>query len=283
MTSTVDLLSGLEASLATRSASIAVRDPTRQSYLVAGDALATMDALIEAFPGGCFDMIFADPPYLLSNGGITCQSGEMVSVEKGEWDRSQGIDADFAFTTEWLARCQRLLKRDGTIWVSGTRHVIHTVGFAMMKLGFKLLNDIVWEKPNPPPNLSCRYFVHSTETILWAAKGPKSKHVFNYEDMREENGGKQMKSAVWRFLPPGKGEKTFGRHPTQKPIALLERCILASTRLGDIVMDPFSGSSTTGVAALKHGRGFFGIEADEAFVELSRRRMAIVQEEMPLS
>src|SRR5690606_21702274 len=152
---------------------------------------------------------------------------------KGDWDQSSGIEADLAFTREWLMRCQKLLTKNGTLWVSGTRHNIHLIGYAMAELGFKVLNDIVWEKPNPPPNLSCRYFVHSTETVLWAAKNKKSKHVFNYADMRQENGGKQMKS-VWRILPPAKGEKVHGKHPTQKPLALLERCVRASTNVGDL-------------------------------------------------
>lgn len=242
--------------------------------LLQGDSLAAMDALIEVYPDGCFPMIFADPPYLLSNGGITCRAGEMVSVKKGDWDKSQGIELDHAFTRAWLSRCQKLLTKDGTIWVSGTRHIIHTIGFTMMELGFKMLNDIVWEKPNPPPNLSCRYFVHSTETILWAAKSDKSRHHFNYAEMRAENGGKQMKS-VWRFLPPSKAEKEHGKHPTQKPVGLLRRCIAASTSPGDIVFDPFAGSSTTGVAAKELDRRYWGCENELEYIELSQKRLGL--------
>jgi hypothetical protein len=145
---------------------------------------------------GRFDAIFADPPYFLSNGGITCHAGKMVKVDKGDWDKSRGAELNHEFNLEWLKRCQRVLKPNGTIWVSGTHHVIFSIGYAMQQLGYKILNDIAWEKPNPPPNLSCRYFTHSTETILWAAKNEKSKHVFNYQEMRKVTG-KQMKT-VWR-------------------------------------------------------------------------------------
>lgn len=217
-------------------------------------------------------MIFADPPYFLSNGGITCQNGKMVRVDKGTWDKSQGADVNHAFNHEWLSRCQKLLKPNGTLWVSGTMHVIFSLGFAMQQLGFKMLNDIIWEKPNPPPNLACRYFTHSTETVLWAAKNTKSKHHFNYAVMKQKNGGKQMKS-FWRFTAPGAAEKILGKHPTQKPLSLLERCIEASTNVGDFVFDPFAGSSTTGVAALRLGRKFCGVELEDAYVALSKQRL----------
>ena len=233
-----------------------------------------MDAIAARHPDGCFDMIFADPPYFLSNGGITCQNGKMVRVDKGKWDKSGGPEINHQFNREWLQRCQKLLNPNGTIWVSGTMHIIYSIGFAMQQLGFKLLNDIAWEKPNPPPNLACRYFTHSTETILWAAKSAKSKHVFNYDHMKSENGGKQMKS-VWRFLPPPSNEKTLGRHPTQKPVGLVERCIRASTQEGAFVLDPFSGSSTTGIAAIHSGRRFCGIEAESEFIELSIKRLQL--------
>jgi site-specific DNA-methyltransferase (adenine-specific) len=138
----------------------------------------------------------------------------------------------------------------------------------------KILNDIIWEKPNPPPNLSCRYFTHSTETVLWAAKNEKSKHLFNYADMRKENGDKQMKN-VWRFTAAGKDEKMFGKHPTQKPIKLVERCILASTNPQDLILDPFNGSSTSGVCAVKHGRKYVGIELEREYIDLSIKRLDI--------
>jgi site-specific DNA-methyltransferase (adenine-specific) len=242
-------------------------------YLFQADCLAMMDKMIEKHPDGCFDMIFADPPYFLSNGGISCQAGKMVSVNKGKWDKSQGAEANHAFNLEWLKRCQKLLKPNGTIWISGTMHVIYSLGYALQQLNYKLLNDIIWEKPNPPPNLACRYFTHSTETVLWAAKSLKSKHIFNYADMRAENSGKQMKS-VWRFTSPSNAEKLHGKHPTQKPLSLVERCILSSTNKGDFILDPFAGSSTTGVAAISHNRRFCGIELENEYVDLSIKRLS---------
>ncbi len=248
-------------------------------FLYQGNCLDVMDAFIQKHPQGCFDMIFADPPYFLSNGGISCQNGQMVSVNKGDWDRSQGLEKNHQFNLDWLSRCQKLLKPNGTIWVSGTMHVIYSIGFAMQQLGFKLLNDIVWEKPNPPPNLACRYFTHATEMVLWAAKTKQSKHCFNYDLMKVENEGKQMRS-VWRFYPPTRLEKQFGKHPTQKPVALIERCILASTKEGDFVFDPFAGSSTTGVAAIGLKRQFCGVEQNESFIELSQERITYAIESM---
>ena len=231
-----------------------------------------LQALLAELAINRLDMIFADPPYFLSNGGITCHAGKMVKVDKGQWDKSNGPELNHEFNMSWLSRCQRLLKPNGTIWVSGTHHVIHSVGYAMQQLGMKILNDITWEKPNPPPNLSCRYFTHSTETIIWAARNEKAKHCFNYDAMRKINDGKQMKS-VWTLPSPNGNEKVFGKHPTQKPIALLERIILASTNEGDLVMDPFSGSSTTGVAAIRLKRRFVGIELESEYLSLSVKRL----------
>jgi site-specific DNA-methyltransferase (adenine-specific) len=199
----------------------------------------------------------------------------MVKVDKGDWDKSRGPELNHEFNLEWLRRCQRVLKPNGTIWVSGTLHVIFSIGYAMQQLGFKLLNDITWEKPNPPPNLSCRYFTHSTETVLWAAKNEKSKHRFNYDLMRQTNGGKQMKT-VWTMTAPGGAEKELGKHPTQKPLALVERCLLAATVEGDLVLDPFLGGGTTSVAALRTKRGCVGIELDGAHLNLSQKRIEAV-------
>lgn len=241
-------------------------------WLYHANCIEFMDMLISKYPKGKFDMIFADPPYFLSNGGITCHAGKMVKVDKGQWDKSSGPEMNHEFNLAWLSRCQRILKPNGTIWVSGTHHVIHSVGYAMQQLGMKILNDIAWEKPNPPPNLSCRYFTHSTETIIWAAKTEKSKHCFNYDKMREINKGKQMKT-VWSFTAPNGEEKEFGKHPTQKPVALLERIILASTHEGDLIFDPFSGSSTTGVAAIQTYRKFVGTELECEFINLSIARL----------
>ena len=204
-------------------------DPKHHLRIYQGDCLE----ILSSIPENSVDLVFADPPYFLSNGGITCHAGKMVSVNKGAWDVSKGPDSNHAFNTAWLAACQRVLKPNGGIWVSGTSHVIHSVGFAMQQLGFKLLNDISWVKPNPPPNLSCRYFTHATETIIWAAKNSKSRHTFNYKLMKEANRGKQMKS-VWEIRPPESWEKKFGKHPTQKSVALLERILLASSNEGDL-------------------------------------------------
>jgi len=247
-------------------------DDARGIWLYQGNCLEALDAVAARNPGGVFDMIFADPPYFLSNGGITCHAGRMVKVDKGDWDKSRGPELNHEFNTEWLRRCQRVLKPNGTIWVTGTQHVIFSVGYAMQQLGFKILNDIAWEKPNPPPNLSCRYFTHSTETVLWAARDAKSKHYFNYALMRQIAGGKQMKS-VWRIAAPRAGEKQFGKHPTQKPVALVERCILASTREGDLVLDPFLGGGTTAVAALETKRRCVGIELEEANLKVASKRV----------
>jgi site-specific DNA-methyltransferase (adenine-specific) len=243
-------------------------DPRHHIKIYQGDCLDILAKL----PAESVDLIFADPPYFLSNNGITCHAGRMVSVNKGEWDRSRGAQANHEFNLEWLAACQRILRPNGSIWVSGTSHVIHSVGFAMQKLEFKLLNDISWVKPNPPPNLSCRYFTHATETIIWAAKNKKSRHTFHYKAMKELAGGKQMKS-VWTIPPPESWEKKFGKHPTQKPLALLERILLASSSEGDLVLDPFLGSGTTALAALRLSRRVFGIDADSAWIHLSLVRL----------
>lgn len=231
-----------------------------------------MDYLSAKHPDGYFDMIFADPPYFLSNGGITCHAGRRVSVDKGSWDKSRGVEQNHKFNYEWLKRCQRLLKPNGTIWVTGTHHVIFSVGFAMQQLGFKILNDIAWEKPNPPPNLTCRYFTHSTETIIWAAKNEKSKHHFEYQAMRKIAGGKQMKS-VWRIFPPQNGEKAFGKHPAQKPVDLIERCLIAATLEQDLVLDPFLGSGTTAIACARQNRQCVGIEKDSSWLEIAKLRL----------
>ena len=248
------------------------RDDKKGVWLYQANCFELMDKLIETYPLGKFDMIFADPPYFLSNGGITCHAGKMVKVDKGNWDKSQGADLNHEFNLSWLSRCQKLLNPNGTIWVSGTHHVIHSIGHAMQQLSMKMLNDISWEKPNPPPNLSCRYFTHSTETIIWAAKNEKSKHIFNYQDMRKENNGKQMKT-VWNIKPPQTKEKIFGKHPTQKPLQLLNRIILAGTIPRDLIFDPFSGSATTGVAAVRNGRKFVGCELEQNFIAISKNRL----------
>lgn len=227
--------------------------------------------ILPNIPSDSVDMIFVDPPYFLSNGGFTCHAGKKVSVNKGKWDVSKGKEENYLFTLRWLRECQRILKPNGTIWVSGTSHIIYIVGYTMQDLGYKILNDIAWFKVNPPPNLSCRYFTHSTETILWAAKNKDSKHYFNYDLMKKMNNDKQMLS-LWSILAPGSAEKIHGKHPTQKPLQLLTRIILASTRPGDIILDPFSGSSTTGIAAFRERRQFIGIELEEEYLRASLKR-----------
>ncbi len=240
--------------------------------------------ILETIPENTFDMIFADPPYMLSNGGITCQNGKVVSVNKGKWDESQGFEQDFEFHKKWLSVCKRVLKKNGTLWVSGTYHSIYSCGFAMQLLGYHILNDISWFKPNASPNMSCRYFTASHETLIWARKDKKTKHTFNYDLMKNgdfssdfiKKPNTQMRS-VWAIGTPKKSEKTFGKHPTQKPLDLLERIILASTNKGDLILDPFMGSATTGVAALKHNRKFVGIEKEKEFVELAEKRLSDVK------
>ncbi len=256
-------------------------DPEHTVRLLKGDSIEILNQARES----SVDMIFADPPYFLSNGGITCHAGRMVSVNKGEWDKSKGVEADHEFAIKWLTACRRVLKDDGTIWVSGTMHNIYSIGYAMQQLGYKLLNDISWFKPNASPNLSCRYFTHSHETLIWAAKSESSRHKFNYQLMKEMAGGKQMRSLwanlhitddsqdIWIVTTPGKQEKLYGKHPTQKPMALLERIILAASNPGDLILDPFTGSSTTGVAAVRHGRAFVGIDNNTDFLELSEKRL----------
>ncbi|MFA4944686.1 MAG: site-specific DNA-methyltransferase [Lentisphaeria bacterium] len=249
----------------------AFRDDAHGIYLFQADCLDLLDRLAARHPEGLFDVIFADPPYFLSNGGITCHAGRMVSVHKGEWDKSRGPEQNHNFNRAWLERCQRVLKPNGTIWVTGTHHVIFSVGYAMQQLGFKILNDIAWEKPNPPPNLSCRYFTHSTETILWAAKTEKSKHLFNYAAMKAVTG-KQMKT-VWTIPAPNNDEKIFGKHPTQKPVALVERCLAAATNAGDLVLDPFMGSGATAVAAARTRRRCVGVEMDGQWLPTAVKRL----------
>lgn len=218
-----------------------------------------------------FDMIFADPPYFLSNGGISLQSGKVVSVDKGEWDKGMSQDEVMAFNMEWLRLCRDKLKDNGSIWIIGTYHNIFSVANSLTVLGYKILNVVTWEKTNPPVNISCRYFKYSTEFIIWARKMKKVPHKFNYELMKELNGGKQM-TDVWRMPAIGRWEKTCGKHPTQKPLRLLVRIILATTSQGDWILDPFSGSSTTGIAANLCGRRFAGIEQEEAYCRLSKAR-----------
>ncbi|HRP60974.1 MAG TPA: site-specific DNA-methyltransferase [Vicingus sp.] len=241
-----------------------------------GDSLEIMSRL----PDNCIDMIFADPPYMLSNDGFSCQNGKMVSVNKGKWDKSKGFEDDLLFHETWLRQCHRILKPEGTLWVSGTYHSIYQCGFLIQKLGYHILNDIAWFKPNAAPNLSCRFFTASHETLIWARKDKKAKHIFNYEAMKNgkfpEDPMKkidtQMRS-VWSIPTPPPSEKEFGKHPTQKPLSLLKRIVAASTNDGAIILDPFNGGGTTGIATKIIGnRQYIGIDMTKEYIELTKMK-----------
>ena len=270
---------------------MAARAINPRFILLQGDALTVLERITDL----SIDMIFADPPYNLSNDGFTCQGGRMVSVNKGEWDRSRGPEADFEFHRAWIAACHRKLKPGGTIWISGTYHSIYQCGVARQLGGWHVLNDITWFKPNASPNLSCRMFTASHESLIWARTSKKDKHVFNYKAMKHSDyhegdvlkkEDKQMRS-VWSIPLTKKSEKRHGKHPTQKPEALLERVVLSSTNAGDTILDPFCGSGTTGAVAVRHGRRFIGIDMDKAFLkgiakpriedEIAARKVAIKQ------
>lgn len=232
----------------------------------------TFEALKKMLPAK-IDMIFADPPYFLSNDGISCSAGKAVSVNKGDWDKIGGVEEKHEFNRRWIGMCHRVLKQNGTIWISGTLHNIYSVGLALEQEGFKIINNITWQKTNPPPNLACRCFTHSTETVLWAQKNDKkSRHFFNYELMRKINGGKQMKD-VWQGALTPAVEKIFGKHPTQKPVYLIERILLASTQESNVILDPFCGSSTTGVACKRLKRNYIGIDNNLEYIKLSIERL----------
>lgn len=235
---------------------------------------------LEAIADGSVHFVFADPPYLLSNGGFTVSGGKQVSVNKGDWDRSRGFDSDLEFHRSWISAIRPKLKPSGTIVISGTYHSIYKCGVALEELGFRILNEIVWFKPNGAPNLGGRSFAASHETLIWASKGKKAKHTFNYKSMKHgdfpgdslKKEGKQMRS-VWSIPNTPLREKTMGKHPTQKPLALLERLIVACTKPGDVVLDPFVGSGTTGVAAVGLGRSFIGFETKAEYSKLARKRI----------
>lgn len=235
--------------------------------------------LLKCMPDNKFDMIFADPPYFLSNGSFTCQNGRIVSVKKGDWDVGRSKEENFEFHKNWIALCRRVLKPNGTIWVTGTYHSIYQCGVALDFNNFHVLNDISWFKPNASPNLSCRFFTASHESLIWAKKNKSAKHTFNYSYMKDGDWSNdfikkpnlQMRS-VWAINPPLKWEKKFGKHPTQKPIDLLKRVILASTNKDDLILDPFSGSSTTGIAAKMLGRRFVGIDMEQNYLDVSIKR-----------
>ena len=234
--------------------------------LLKGDSLVLLPQLKHKF-----DMVFADPPYFLSNNGLSIQSGKIVSVNKGNWDKSKGLDYLNDFNRKWISLIRDKMNDDATIWISGTMHNIFSIGQILTELDFKILNVITWEKNNPPPNFSCRFFTHSTEQIIWARKKEKVAHYFNYDLMKQLNNDKQMKD-VWKLPAIAKWEKSCGKHPTQKPLSVLTRLILASTIPNAWVLDPFTGSSTTGIAANLANRRFFGIDQEEEFLNISINR-----------
>ncbi len=239
------------------------------------------DSLFSLYQGDCneilssfkgkIDLIFADPPYFLSNDGLSIQSGKIVSVNKGQWDKGDNIDDIDSFNMQWIQNAKVALKDTGSILISGTYHNIFSLGRILQKLDFKILNIITWQKTNPPPNFSCRYLTHSTEQIIWARKSAKHKHIFNYEILKYLNGDKQMRD-VWTFPAIAPWEKINGKHPTQKPLALLTRLILMASNEDSIICDPFSGSSTTGIAANLLKRRFIGIEKEDEFIDISIKR-----------
>lgn len=236
-------------------------------HLYNGDCFEILPNLKEKF-----DLIFADPPYFLSNDGLSIQSGKIVSVNKGDWDKSKSREFDIdEFNIKWLKIAKEKLNDNGSILISGTYHNIFSIGRCLQKLNYKILNIITWQKTNPPPNFSCRYLTHSTEQIIWARKSEKHKHIFNYEFLKELNNDKQMRD-VWTFNAIAPWEKVNGKHPTQKPLSLLVRLILMATYENSLICDPFSGSSTTGIAANLLNRNFIGIEKEAIFFDISIKR-----------
>ena len=249
------------------------RSDNKDFTLVEGDCVSVLDSFDFKF-----DMLFADPPYFLSNGGISVSSGRVVCVDKGQWDKAPSHDFIDDFNHKWLSVCKDKLKDDGTIWISGTHHNIFSVADQLSDLGFKILNVVTWNKTDPPDNVSHRVFKHSAEYIIWAKKSKRAYHRYNYELMRQLNDGKQM-TDVWRMPAVAKWEKSCGKHPTQKPLSLLARIIMASTKEGDWVLDPFNGSGTTGIAASLLGRKYLGIDMEKTYLELASKRREELENE----
>jgi site-specific DNA-methyltransferase (adenine-specific) len=216
------------------------------------------------------DLIFADPPYFLSNDGQSIRSGKVVSVNKGDWDKKENYDNVDSFTYNWLKECYRILKYDGTIWVSGTHHNIFDIEKNMKRIGFKIINIVIWHKSDPPPLIYKNKFRFSYEFIIWAKKG--GKHYFNYDEMYSVNN--QEMEDVWLMDAVQMSEKKHGYHPTQKPEALLDRIIKATSKEGDIVLDPFLGSGTTCYVAKKLNRKYIGIEKEEKYFNIAKDRLA---------
>lgn len=234
-----------------------------------GDCIEVMKKITES----SVDMVFADPPYFLSNGGLSINSGKVVSVNKGEWDKKENYSDVEDFTYRWLKEAHRLLKPCGTIWVSGTVHNIFDVQRVMKLIGFKMINMIVWHKSDPPPLIYKNKFRFSYELIIWAKK--EKSPVFNYDDMYNFNDTEM--EDVWTLPAVQMHEKKFGYHPTQKPERLIERIVLSCTQQGDVVLDPFLGSGTTCYVAKKLNRRFIGIEKEKNFFEIALKRVNSIQ------
>ena len=253
--------------------------------LIKGDSFVVLKKIEEK----SVDFIFADPPYFLSSGGISCQNGKQVSVNKGKWDESKSIEERLKYHRKWISLAKRVLKDNGSIMISATLHSVYAIGVALELEGFSIINNIIWRKTNPAPNLACRCFAHSTETIIWARKilnkNKKGHHTFNYAEMKKENGDKQMKDffeiddEIIELSTSSKKEKKFGKHPTQKPLKLLDRLIRSATNEGDLILDPFNGSGTTGIAAFMLNRRFIGIELDKNYLELTKKRYLDLKKE----
>jgi modification methylase len=247
--------------------------------ILAGDCLEQLRKL----PAGSVDLVFADPPYNLQlGGGLTRPDQSVVDGVDDAWDKFDSFAAYDAFTRAWLAECRRVLKPTGTLWVIGSYHNIFRVGTALQDLGFWILNDIVWRKTNPMPNFRGTRFANAHETLIWASRSQEQKtYTFNYEALKAANDDLQMRSdwvlpicSGGERLKDGDGKKA---HPTQKPEALLHRVMLASSKPGDIVLDPFFGSGTTGAVARRLGRHFIGIERDESYIAIAQQRIAAIE------
>ncbi len=239
------------------------------------DCVAAMAAL----PAASVDMVFADPPYNLQLGGdLFRPEGGRVDAVDDDWDKFETFAAYDAFTRAWLAEARRVLKPDGTLWVIGSYHNIYRVGAALQDAGYWILNDIIWRKSNPMPNFRGTRFTNAHETLIWASRSEESRYTFNYRAMKALNDELQMRSD-WTLPICAGGERVKGEggakaHPTQKPEALLYRVLLACTRPGDVVLDPFFGTGTTGAVARRLGRRWIGIEREGRYVKVARERIA---------